>query len=111
MAAMNDEDLDKLLKEWQPHSAVPPSFNRQIWDRIENQSALAGWEDWLARLLRPKWAAGIMAASMAVGGGIGLIPEKNDPSKSQAPLSPTEQKRQEYLQSIDPTHVVDPKLR
>lgn len=70
-------DLNPLLRNWQPDVPEPSAFRRNVWRRIADQQtrakpAFAGWiENFLALLLRPSHAAAAAAIAIAVGIGIG----------------------------------------
>lgn len=56
---MNDETLNQMLQSWKPEADLPPSFQRDVWRRIETDQArtssvsefLSAFLNWLAKPL------------------------------------------------------------
>lgn len=63
---MNDDDLKKLLKTWNPAVPEPADFRRDVWRRIEHRSSSPRFAffEWLTR---PKIAAALLACAILVG--------------------------------------------
>jgi hypothetical protein len=86
--AMNDSEIDLILKASRPAAVVPESFRREVWQRIGTAKEVAWW-------LRPWAAAGVTAAMLLVGMALGQWKVRAD----QPP--PT---RETYLSTISPFH-------
>ena len=69
---MNEEHLNQLLHAWKVETETPPSFQREVWRRIELAEppcpAPSGWLalflNWVAR---PVPAVAVCAVALAVG--------------------------------------------
>lgn len=75
---MKDPELDDLLREWKTDSSVPPSFQRQIWHRIEAAESASfkarfgsWWSAFAAMMMRPRLAASAALLVACLGAGIG----------------------------------------
>jgi hypothetical protein len=63
------EDLDDLLRLWQPAAVDCSTFKRDVWRRIERSSGAAqGFERFFEWLARPRIAS--LAAALAILGGV-----------------------------------------
>lgn len=107
---MNDEQLNKLLNNWEIDPVVPATFHRDVWHRIERQRSGripgAWWnamQVFLESLHRPVFAVSLylVLALGGLGGGIllGNIQESNQREElkmyyqaSINPLSPQRMK-------------------
>jgi len=66
------EDLDGLLRLWRPEAPESPTFNREVWRRIEQfRSADERLEDFFAWLSGPRIAALVTALAILSGALIG----------------------------------------
>ena len=70
-----DERLGNLLQAAKPVGELNPGFQNRVWQRIENgQEASLGTFGWLAAwLLRPRVAAGALAALLILAAGFGAM--------------------------------------
>ena len=58
----SNDPLDRLLQEWTVQSEPPPSFRREVWQRIASDGGKSSWAERLAWwLLRPKREAFVLA--------------------------------------------------
>ena len=97
---MNDDQLHQLLRESPAPVSLPPSFNREVWARIEAEEATSLrtalsqlWQAWLGALARPAPALATIAVCMLLGGGFGWI-QHREAFRTQGELA--------YVQSINP---------
>jgi hypothetical protein len=97
---MNDNDLDRLIRESSPAPRFPASFQREVWSRIAGaqsrslsgrfQHLLGDWGLWLAK---PSAAVATIMVMLLVGAGLGGI----------APDTKSEQAmKRAYTTSINP---------
>ncbi|HSP42909.1 MAG TPA: hypothetical protein VLO11_08565 [Luteolibacter sp.] len=97
-AAMNDSELDQLLKNSDPGAGMHPGFQREVWLRIQTSQS-QGWKPAIRRfyeriaesLTLPSVAAATCAAAVLAGVVLGLMPGKSDVSDDSA-----------YLRSVSP---------
>ncbi|RBP38606.1 hypothetical protein DES53_111125 [Roseimicrobium gellanilyticum] len=94
---MNDEKLNQMLHSWKVEAELPPSFQRDVWRKIEtaqaNTSVFANWLtsflNWLAKPL-----PAVATCALTLGAGLvvgGLVGRDQSVSKPAA-----------YAYSIDP---------
>lgn len=69
---MNDADLDSWLRALPRQVEVPPSFQRDVWNRINEAAPRSPWwqGEWLT-LVRPTVMAGAAAMVIFVGAWLG----------------------------------------
>lgn len=75
-----DENLRRLLRLARPSPALPPGFQNAVWRRIERAepaqetTSLAVWLDqFVAWILRPRWALATAAVVLLIGVTIGVM--------------------------------------
>ncbi len=73
---MNEEDLTRSLHAWNAGADLPPSFQREVWRRIElaenDRAAPVGWLDrFLLWVARPLPATAVCALALAIGIAVG----------------------------------------
>lgn len=95
---MNDEQLNKLLRESRPEIELPASFQRGVWQRISviqaRHDSRWGWlNDLLLWIARPVPAAVTCTAALAFGLVLGSL---------QTPASSPESRAHAYADSINP---------
>src|SRR5262245_13181056 len=72
--AMNDPDLDRLLRAWRAPDVPADSFRRGVWERIAQADAsVPAWVRWLDAFLRPRVALAGFAAALIAGTAGGLV--------------------------------------
>jgi hypothetical protein len=88
---MNDSEFDELLRVARGKDFLPPSFQHEVWRRIEcaerSPSRLAVWFEAAAVGLGRPWAAATaVAATITFGLWFGAVsaPEPKDASKAYA---------------------------
>jgi hypothetical protein len=96
-----DEQLSKLLREWQPATSLPPRFQEAVWRRIERTEAkLSFWHiitHWIeTSFRRPALAVSYVALLLFVGLSAGYWQARNASTRTLA------QMRTAYVQSVDP---------
>lgn len=100
----SDEQLSKLLHEWQPATSLPPRFQEAVWRRIERAEAttakLSFWNvvtHWLeATFRRPALAVSYVAVLLVFGLSAGYLQARDTSTRTLT------QMRTAYVQSIDP---------
>lgn len=95
---MNDEQLDKLLREARPEMELPASFQRGVWQRITEAQAMRkarwGWlDDLLLLVAHPVPALATCTAALAIGLMLGTM---------GSTASTTESRVRAYADSINP---------
>lgn len=69
------DNLNDLLKSWQPEVPEPSDFRRNVWKKIERSRPVKE-TGWLAELFvlfaRPRIAFAMVAFAIAVGSAVGL---------------------------------------
>lgn len=93
---MND-DLNALLRSWQPKVPEPSDFRRNVWRKVETSSQKAEGS-WLAGLFvlisRPRVAFAVVACAILIGGVAGSgISSANDASVYLRSVNPYAQLR------------------
>lgn len=80
--AMNDSELDRLLRDCGPDLNTPPDFRGKVWNRIEAAESAAwkpGFAGWLrgllARFALPPVALATCAVTIIAGAWFGMNPE------------------------------------
>ncbi|ODU25146.1 MAG: hypothetical protein ABS95_00970 [Verrucomicrobia bacterium SCN 57-15] len=99
----SDEQLSKLLREWQPATSLPPRFQEAVWRRIEQTEATAKLSFWHVvthwvdnTFRRPALAVSYVAVLLVLGLSAGYLQARDTSSRTLA------QMRTAYVQSIDP---------
>lgn len=98
ITAMNDSELDQLLRDSEPRVAMRPGFQREVWLRIET-SETSGWKTVLQcmwsriadRLALPQVATATCAAAVLAGVLLGAMSGKSASANGFA-----------YVRSISP---------
>lgn len=73
---MNDEELERHLREWQPEMPEEPGFRRAVWAKIEKDSPtglsaiVRGFFDWVNR---PQVGIPVAIAVLAIAGVLALL--------------------------------------
>ena len=96
-----DERLRNLLREERPAPPLPPRFQESVWRRIESAETPAipspspfPWlEQWVERLLLPRFALASLTALLVAGGLTGALTSAGA-AKQQA--------QERYLSSVAP---------
>ena len=100
-----DAPLGALLKEWKVTPSLPPSFQEQVWRRIERSEAQpiisvplwTVWTDWIAKVLpRPVLAIAYVAVLLAIGATVGWAQARQETERVSDDLSVR------YVRSVDP---------
>lgn len=100
-----DAPLHALLKEWKATPSLPPSFQEQVWRRIERaepQPILAVpmwtvWTNWITTVLpRPALAMAYVAVFLAIGATVGWAQARQETGRVSDALSTG------YVRSVDP---------
>ncbi len=88
---MNDSELDNLLRATCDEVPLPPSFNREVWQRIENAESEVPAEiiifpPVMNRITRPWGAVAGIAAMVTLGLWLGAatVPETKDAKQAYA---------------------------
>lgn len=98
---MNEDEMDKLIRECGPPPQFPASFQRDVWQRIAvaEQKSVRGWlfrccAEALLGLTRPAAAVATVAAMFLIGASLGGL-------TSPRPITEAELKAA-YAVSINP---------
>jgi hypothetical protein len=100
-----DEPLRALLKEWKAKPSLPPSFQEQVWRRIEQAEAQPTisvtlwtvWTNWIAAVLpRPALATAYLAVLLATGATVGWAQARQVTGRVSDDLSAR------YVRLVDP---------
>lgn len=98
---MNEDEMNKLIRECSPPPQFPTSFQRDVWQRIAvaEQKSLRGWlsrlfAEALLGLSRPAAAVATVAAMFLIGASLGGL-------TSQRPATGADLKAA-YATSINP---------
>ena len=108
MTHMPNDSLN--LQAWKAEVIPPPRFQSEVWQRIAarapaRRGLLEGWLERLVLLLpRPACAATLVAASIALGLGLGYLAAGN--ARSAA----SQEGQALYLASINPLNHADSSL-
>jgi hypothetical protein len=95
-----DNELSKLLQNWNPNTELGGSFNRQVWLRIESSEGNS-WErvdflaplcSWLQALARPRLAFSAATIAMLIGILVGGLQARS-------------MQEEQYLLSVNPYRV------
>jgi hypothetical protein len=97
-----DQQLSKLLSKWRVNAALPPRFQEQVWERIDNadrQSSsvwMSIWNLMTIEAARPTFAVAYVALLISVGviAGGNRGHSKAEHVKSDMQLR--------YIQMVDP---------
>lgn len=101
----DDAPLNALLKAWKPNASLPPSFQDQVWRRIDLTEHSSPLEpgliqhalSWLAaQLPRPAYATAYLALLLAMGAGLGWNQAQKQTTRVTTELG------SRYAQSVDP---------
>ncbi|MBN8710216.1 MAG: hypothetical protein J0I10_12575 [Verrucomicrobia bacterium] len=68
------DNLNDLLRSWQPEVPEPSDFRRNVWQRIERSRPTkeVGWlAEFFGLLARPRLAFATVALAIVVGGVVG----------------------------------------
>ena len=76
-----DNELSKLLENWDPNAELDVNFNRQVWIRLEGRvgsswevdALLALLERWLRVLARPRLAFAATTIAIFIGILVGWL--------------------------------------
>jgi len=103
---MNDSDSNDLstkLRAWTVDPRVPTSFQREVWQRIAQRQAVrdeAFWPrvmEWFStQLIRPRYAVALVALSLSISVGAGLLHAQDANARHWKELETR------YASSIDP---------
>ena len=105
----NDKPLQSVLREWKVLIPLPPSFQEQVWRRIQDaetrpsaaNSLYVVLTNWVATVLpRPASAVCYLAALLAMGATIGWAQSQQKTDRVSHELS------QRYVRSIDPYQIL-----
>ena len=98
-----DDDLVKLLRQWEIEAPLPRRFQERVWRRIEKADAGVQTmvRQWLQRLLegivpRQKFAWAYLSTLLVVGVAAGSVAAQIKTNRTGSALS------MRYVQSIDP---------
>lgn len=93
----SDDDLRKLLKNWQPDVILPQTFGSQVWQRIAVQNH--GEEKlsdvlfkWIGFFPKPQYALILIVSTVLIGSRIADFQSNQEYRKLET----------RYIQSIDP---------
>lgn len=87
LSAMNDDELDSLIRQTHPKPEIPASFQREVWARIavtEQQSWSGQWQQWSRMLFlwiaRPLPAVATVTVMLVSGISLGSLtaPDRSD---------------------------------
>ncbi len=99
---MND-DLKRKLDSWKVDSAVPASFQREVWQRIASREAArqqSGWRQFARHffelLATPRYATAALVAAIVIGAGAAQVEASQEKARVWNDL------RTRYVVSIDP---------
>jgi hypothetical protein len=99
----DESQLNRLLREWQVHEALPARFQEDVWQRIDRARSgpRVGALRFLARWLespapQPKFAIAYVAVLLAVGLAGGAWTAQRTNQRLHSELG------KKYVQSIDP---------
>ena len=104
-AKHEDAPLRALLKEWKATPSLPPSFQEEVWRRIERAETqpivsvpLWGvWTNWIAAVLpRPVLATAYVAVLLAIGATVGWAHARQETGRVSDTL------RIGYVRAVDP---------
>jgi hypothetical protein len=103
----NDEALSKALRQWQVTKPLPPSFQDQVWRRIEDAEALApAWVRVLQRagaaLTRPATAIGYVTILLLAGLSVGYWQAHAANARADAALSSLYVQAVAHFQHLNP---------
>ncbi len=80
-----NEELSRLLKQWQPRPIAAGEIRAKVWHRIEKEEdgVLAPWMWWLASWFeRPAVVAGVVAVALGVGIAFGTTASAQDQTEA-----------------------------
>jgi hypothetical protein len=102
--SMNDQEFDDLLRTATDPVPLPPSFQQEVWRRIESRAdadaprGITWVRAGLACRANPWWAAAGMAATVTLGAWLGAVtaPQAKDSklvyAESISPFASTHRK-------------------
>ena len=92
-----ESKLSRLLQAARPTAALPPGFQRQVWQRIERgEQGPEGLIERLARwMVMPRVAVAALAAVVLLAAGLGA---------SHGMKTGEQAARNRYLAAVDPAH-------
>jgi hypothetical protein len=103
---MNDSDFAELsvkLRAWKTEPEAPPSFQREVWQRIAARQTMreeALWprvREWFyGRLVRPRYAVALVALSLFTSIGVARFQARETNTRHWEKLEAR------YASSIDP---------
>lgn len=103
---MNDDELDRLIRETHSAPEFPSSFQREVWAKVSvagqtsRRVGFSGWmESFFQLLAQPATATAAVVTMMILGVGLGRL---------AAPETDTNELKTAYLVSIDPTRAAHP---
>lgn len=102
MKDFDPDDVSAKLRTWKVQPQVPGSFQREVWQRIARPTARAeafgpNLVQWLCtRLVRPQYATGLFAISLAVGLGVAHVLAQGANARQWRALEAR------YAMSVDP---------
>lgn len=98
---MNQDDMNKLIRECSPPPQFPASFQRDVWQRIAvaEQKSLRGWfSRWVAEALQeitqPVAAVATVVAMLLIGASLGGLTSPRPASEADLKAA--------YTASINP---------
>jgi hypothetical protein len=102
----HDEVLRKVLKEWRTDAPLPPRFQENVWQRIEQveraqtpvaPSVWAVFSHWIGTMLpRPALAASYVAVLLTIGVTAGWAQARQDTARVRGELG------ERYVRALDP---------
>ncbi len=99
----DDEALKGNLRAWQVAPAIPPCFQREVWQRIEARDAERRNSPWLqivrrffAGLATPRYATATLSVAAIVGVGMARLQASDENARHWQSL------QTRYVDSIDP---------
>ena len=97
---MENNEIDKLLKEWRVDGSLPGDFNSAVWRRVENRR-LFGVGEWISGLIADLFAKravafSYLAVALVLGLAAGQVHASRDLQSAEL------EARSNYIRSVDP---------